>query len=72
MSMIDPPRAAVPDAVAKCRTAGIKVRSQKVEALDEVAVEGAVEGVDGVAVEALRSQLKLQMRLWMMSQLSQL
>merc|ERR1719511_138786 len=25
MSMIDPPRAAVPDAVAKCRTAGIKV-----------------------------------------------
>lgn len=27
MSMIDPPRAAVPDAVAKCRSAGIKVRS---------------------------------------------
>ena len=26
MSMIDPPRAAVPDAVAKCRSAGIKVR----------------------------------------------
>lgn len=25
MSMIDPPRAAVPDAVSKCRTAGIKV-----------------------------------------------
>lgn len=25
MSMIDPPRAAVPDAVAKCRSAGIKV-----------------------------------------------
>ena len=25
MSMIDPPRAAVPDAVAKCRGAGIKV-----------------------------------------------
>ena len=25
MSMIDPPRAAVPDAVAKCRDAGIKV-----------------------------------------------
>jgi sodium/potassium-transporting ATPase subunit alpha len=25
MSMIDPPRSAVPDAVAKCRTAGIKV-----------------------------------------------
>ena len=24
MSMIDPPRAAVPDAVAKCRSAGIK------------------------------------------------
>jgi len=27
MSMIDPPRAAVPDAVAKCRSAGIKVNS---------------------------------------------
>lgn len=27
MSMIDPPRAAVPDAVAKCRSAGIKVKS---------------------------------------------
>lgn len=26
MSMIDPPRAAVPDAVGKCRSAGIKVR----------------------------------------------
>lgn len=26
VSMIDPPRAAVPDAVAKCRSAGIKVR----------------------------------------------
>lgn len=25
MSMIDPPRSAVPDAVAKCRSAGIKV-----------------------------------------------
>ena len=25
ISMIDPPRAAVPDAVAKCRTAGIRV-----------------------------------------------
>ena len=25
MSMIDPPRAAVPDAVGKCRSAGIKV-----------------------------------------------
>lgn len=25
VSMIDPPRAAVPDAVAKCRSAGIKV-----------------------------------------------
>ena len=25
MSMIDPPRANVPEAVAKCRTAGIKV-----------------------------------------------
>ena len=25
MSMIDPPRAAVPDAVLKCRSAGIKV-----------------------------------------------
>ena len=25
MSMIDPPRAAVPDAVMKCRSAGIKV-----------------------------------------------
>lgn len=28
MSMIDPPRAAVPDAVGKCRSAGIKVRPQ--------------------------------------------
>lgn len=27
MSMIDPPRAAVPDAVSKCRSAGIKVCS---------------------------------------------
>jgi len=27
MSMIDPPRAAVPDAVAKCRSAGIKVHA---------------------------------------------
>lgn len=27
MSMIDPPRAAVPDAVGKCRSAGIKVGS---------------------------------------------
>jgi len=27
MSMIDPPRAAVPDAVAKCRSAGIKVNT---------------------------------------------
>ena len=26
MSMIDPPRAAVPDAVGKCRSAGIKVQ----------------------------------------------
>lgn len=26
MSMIDPPRSAVPGAVAKCRSAGIKVR----------------------------------------------
>ena len=25
MAMIDPPRAAVPDAVSKCRSAGIKV-----------------------------------------------
>lgn len=30
MSMIDPPRAAVPDAVAKCRSAGIKVAFQSV------------------------------------------
>ena len=30
MSMIDPPRAAVPDAVAKCRSAGIKVRAASV------------------------------------------
>ena len=28
MSMIDPPRAAVPDAVAKCRSAGIKGKQQ--------------------------------------------
>lgn len=27
VSMIDPPRAAVPDAVAKCRSAGIKVHT---------------------------------------------
>ena len=27
MSMIDPPRAAVPDAVGKCRSAGIKARN---------------------------------------------
>jgi hypothetical protein len=27
MSMIDPPRAAVPDAVCKCRSAGIKVKT---------------------------------------------
>ena len=27
MSLIDPPRAAVPDAVAKCRSAGIKVKN---------------------------------------------
>ena len=26
MSMIDPPRAAVPDAITKCRSAGVKVR----------------------------------------------
>ena len=26
MALIDPPRAAVPDAVGKCRSAGIKVR----------------------------------------------
>ncbi|GBN09582.1 hypothetical protein AVEN_216381-1, partial [Araneus ventricosus] len=26
VAMIDPPRAAVPDAVAKCRSAGIKVK----------------------------------------------
>ena len=29
MAMIDPPRAAVPDAVGKCRSAGIKVGLQK-------------------------------------------
>lgn len=29
MSMIDPPRAAVPDAVGKCRSAGIKVSYTK-------------------------------------------
>jgi hypothetical protein len=29
ISMIDPPRAAVPDAVAKCRSAGIKVESHE-------------------------------------------
>ena len=28
MAMIDPPRAAVPDAVGKCRSAGIKVRQR--------------------------------------------
>lgn len=28
MSMIDPPRAAVPDAVGKCRSAGIKVKQR--------------------------------------------
>lgn len=31
MSMIDPPRAAVPDAVGKCRSAGIKVRPGPVQ-----------------------------------------
>lgn len=31
MSMIDPPRAAVPDAVAKCRSAGIKVQYSNVQ-----------------------------------------
>lgn len=30
VSMIDPPRAAVPDAVAKCRSAGIKKARKKV------------------------------------------
>ena len=29
ISMIDPPRATVPDAVMKCRTAGIRVRRAK-------------------------------------------
>ena len=29
MAMIDPPRAAVPDAVGKCRSAGIKVSGRK-------------------------------------------
>ena len=29
MAMIDPPRAAVPDAVGKCRSAGIKVRTSR-------------------------------------------
>lgn len=29
MSMIDPPRAAVPDAVSKCRSAGIKVKKKR-------------------------------------------
>lgn len=32
MSMIDPPRAAVPDAVGKCRSAGIKVRPPQLHA----------------------------------------
>ena len=31
MAMIDPPRAAVPDAVGKCRSAGIKVRNLSVK-----------------------------------------
>jgi len=31
ISMIDPPRAAVPDAVGKCRSAGIKVRPRRCE-----------------------------------------
>lgn len=29
IAMIDPPRAAVPDAVSKCRSAGIKVKPQR-------------------------------------------
>lgn len=29
IAMIDPPRAAVPDAVSKCRSAGIKVKLQR-------------------------------------------
>lgn len=29
LSMIDPPRASVPDAVRRCRSAGIKVRTRR-------------------------------------------
>lgn len=31
ISMIDPPRAAVPDAVGKCRSAGIKVSARAIQ-----------------------------------------
>jgi sodium/potassium-transporting ATPase subunit alpha len=34
ISMIDPPRAAVPDAVAKCRSAGIKGKKTKLSFFD--------------------------------------
>lgn len=36
ISMIDPPRAAVPDAVGKCRSAGIKVTGCTVSAVKAV------------------------------------
>lgn len=36
MSMIDPPRAAVPDAVGKCRSAGIKVKDIKLLTWNDV------------------------------------
>lgn len=36
MSMIDPPRAAVPDAVGKCRSAGIKVTQANGECLQRI------------------------------------
>lgn len=36
IAMIDPPRAAVPDAVAKCRSAGIKVSVLQISGVLEV------------------------------------
>jgi len=56
MSMIDPPRAAVPDAVAKCRSAGIKVimvtgdhpiTAQAIARSVGIISEGKRDGLDG-------------------------
>jgi len=44
MSMIDPPRAAVPDAVAKCRSAGIKVDVIDVDVFQRICFYCSVRG----------------------------